>query len=108
MEPGATQDPNPTPRFRNPAAEPDTSPEKQSELKLNVGIGILGTILSIFSAVIFVLVEEELILGIVFGVVALAAAVITARVYGRLRKGRSSAGSSGSRESTESTESTEA
>ena len=33
---------------RNPAALPDSSPEKQSELKLNVGIGVIGTILSLF------------------------------------------------------------
>ena len=88
MEPGATQEP-PTPRFRNPAAEPDTSPEKQSELKLNVGIGILGTVLSLFSAVIFYLVIEEHILGILFAVVTLGAAALTARFYRRLQKGRS-------------------
>lgn len=95
MEPGATQEPNSTPRFRNPAAEPDTSPSKQSELKLNVGIGILGTVLSLFSAVIFFVIEEQLILGIVFVVVALVAAAITARVYGRLKKGRGSGGGEG-------------
>ena len=89
MEPGgATQEPNPTPRFRNPAAEPDSSPGKQSELKLNVGIGIIGTVLSLFSAVIFSLVIEELVLGIVFVVVTIGAAVLTARFYSRLKKGR--------------------
>jgi len=79
------------PRFRNPAAEPDSSPGKQSELKLNVGIGIIGTILSLFSTVIFFLVIEEPILGAVFAVVTVGAAVLTARFYGRLKKGRAAA-----------------
>ena len=92
MEPGAQKDPEPTPRFRNPAAEPDTSPEKQSELKLNVGIGIIGTILSLFSAVIFFYPVEEYILAIIFVVVTIGAAALTARFYSRLKKGR--AGSS--------------
>ena len=74
--------------MRDPTREPDTSPEKQSELKLNVGIGIIGTILSLFVAVVFLFVIDELVLGIVFVVVALASAAITARVYGRLKRGR--------------------
>ena len=77
---------------RNPAALPDSSPEKQSELKLNVGIGVIGTILSLFSAIIFFLVIEEHILGIVFVVVTLASAALTFRFYGRLKKGRTAAG----------------
>lgn len=93
MEPGgATQEPTPTPRFRNPAKEPDASATKQSELKLNVGIGIIGTVLSVFSAVIFFFVEEQLILGIVFVVVAIAAAAITLRVYRRMMRARQSDG----------------
>ena len=92
MEPGgATQEPTPTPRFRNPAAEADSTPGKQSELKLNVGIGIIGTVLSLFSAVIFFFVIEEAILGVVFLVVTLGAAALTARFAGRLRKGRAAA-----------------
>ena len=89
MEPGgATQEPTPTPRFRNPAAEPDSSATKQSELKLNVGIGVIGTVLSVFSAVIFFFVEDEPVLGVVFVVVAIAAALITVRVYRRMMRGR--------------------
>ena len=77
------------PRFRNPAAEPDSSPEKQSELKLNVGIGIMGTILSVGSAVLFFVLLEEMILGILFVVIALVSLAITLRVAARLRAGRS-------------------
>jgi Flp pilus assembly protein TadB len=75
-------------RFRNPAKAPDTSAEKQSELRLNVGIGILGTILSLFSAAIFFFIEEVIVLGIVFVVVAVVSAAITLRVYGRLKRAR--------------------
>lgn len=78
----------PVPRMRNPAAAPDSSPGKQSELKLNVGIGTLGTILSFACAVIFIVVLEELVLGIVFAVVGVVALVITLYVYGRLRRAR--------------------
>jgi len=56
-----------------------------------VGIGIIGTILSLFSMVIFFLVIEEPILGAVFAVVTVGAAVLTARLYGRLKKGRAAA-----------------
>lgn len=79
-----------TPRVRNPAAEPDTSPAKQSELKLNAGIGTLGTILSIACAVIFILVLDEILLGILFGVVALISLTITLYVVGRRRRGQQS------------------
>ena len=76
------------PRFRNPAADPDSSPEKQSELKLNIGIGILGTILSIGVTLIFFLYEEDIVLGIVFAVVALVSLVITLRFVQRRRAGQ--------------------
>ena len=79
---------------RNPAAAPDTSPEKQSELKLNVGIGIIGTFLSLFSAVIFFTPIDEPILSVIFLVVTIVAAAVTFRFYGRLKKAR--ANSSGS------------
>jgi Flp pilus assembly protein TadB len=90
MQPGGETRPGAErqPRFRNPAKAPDTSAEKQSELKLNVGIGVLGTILSLFSAAIFFFIEEVIVLGIVFVVVALVSAAITARVYGRLKRAR--------------------
>lgn len=79
-------------RARNPAAEPDSSPEKQSELKLNVGIGTLGTILSIGVTIIFFVLLDELILGIVFAVIALVSLAITLRVAARLRAGRAALG----------------
>ncbi|MDL5154981.1 hypothetical protein [Actinomycetospora termitidis] len=75
---------------RNPAALPDSTPEKQSELKLNVGIGVLGTLLSLFCAVIFFTPVDEIILAIVFLVVTVISAVVTLRFYGRLKKARSS------------------
>ena len=81
---GAGQDP----QARNPAADPDDAPEKQSELKLNAGIGIIGTILSLAVAVIFFFVEENIPLGIVFVVVALVAGAITARVIQRRRSAK--------------------
>jgi hypothetical protein len=71
------------PRVRNPAADPDSSPDKQSELKLNVGIGILGTILSIGVTLIFFLYEHSVVLGIVFAVVALVSLVLTLRFHRR-------------------------
>ena len=90
MQPGGETTPGAErqPRFRDPTSAPDTSAEKQSELKLNVGIGVLGTILSVFSAVIFFFIEHVMVLGIVFVVVALASAAITTRVYGRLKRAR--------------------
>jgi hypothetical protein len=82
---------------RNPAALPDSSPEKQSELKLNVGIGVIGTILSLFVTIVFILVIDEMILGIVFGVVTIVSAAITLYVLGRKRRGAAAAaGASGS------------
>ena len=81
---------------RNPAALPDSSPEKQSELKLNVGIGIIGTILSLFVTVVFIAVIDELILGIVFAVVTVVSAIITMYVFRRLRRGRSASTGTGS------------
>lgn len=80
---------------RNPAAAPDTSPEKQSELKLNVGIGIIGTILSLFSAIIFFTPVDEPILSIIFLVVTIVAAAVTFRFYGRLKKARANSSGSG-------------
>ena len=77
-----------TPRARNPAADPDHTPGKQSELKLNVGIGIIGTILSIGVAVIFFVVEHSVVLGIVFAVVALVSLAITLYVEQRRRRAR--------------------
>jgi drug/metabolite transporter (DMT)-like permease len=77
-----------TPQARNPAADPDHSPEKQSELKLNVGIGTIGTILSIGVAVIFFFIEHNVILGIVFAVVALVSLAITLYAAQRKRKAR--------------------
>lgn len=74
---------------RNPAALPDSSPEKQRELKLNVGIGILGTLLSLFVTIVFFLIIDELILGIVFAVVTIVSAAITLYVLGRKRRGAS-------------------
>lgn len=74
--------------MRNPVSAPDSSPGKQSELKLNVGIGVLGTILSLACALIFFLILDELVLGIVFAVVAVAALAITLRVRARLTKAR--------------------
>lgn len=70
---------------RDPSAMPDSSPEKQSELKLNVGIGALGTLLSLFVTVVFVAVIDELVLGILFGVVTLVSLVLTLRFRARLR-----------------------
>jgi uncharacterized membrane protein len=78
------------PRVRNPAADPDSSPEKQSELKLNIGIGILGTILSIGVTLIFFLYEHDIVLGIVFAVVALVSLLITLRFVRRRRAGQAS------------------
>lgn len=75
-----------TPRARNPAADPDHTPGKQSELKLNVGIGILGTILSIGVAVIFFFIEHSVVLGTVFAVVALVSLAITLYAAQRKRK----------------------
>jgi hypothetical protein len=80
-----TEEQDKTPQARNPAADPDYTPEKQSELKLNAGIGTLGTILSLAVAVIFFFVEENIPLGIVFVVVALISGAITARVIQRRR-----------------------
>ncbi|WP_433784346.1 hypothetical protein ACQPX6_29475 [Actinomycetospora sp. CA-101289] len=77
-----------TPQARNPAADPDDSPEKQSELKLNVGIGIIGTILSVGVAVIFFFVEHDTILGIVFAVVALISLAVTLYAAQRKRKAK--------------------
>ena len=84
---------------RNPAALPDSSPEKQSELKLNVGIGIIGTILSLFVTVVFIAVIDELILGIVFAVVTVVSAIITMYVLRRLRRGQAASAGSGSESS---------
>ena len=81
---------------RNPAALPDSSPEKQSELKLNVGIGTIGTILSLFVTVIFIAVIDQLILGIVFAVVTVVSAAITLYVLGRKRRGAAAAAGAGS------------
>lgn len=78
--------------MRNPVTAPDSSPGKQSELKLNVGIGTLGTILSLGCALIFYLILDELVLGIVFAVVALVSLAITLRVQGRLKKARQQSG----------------
>jgi len=78
------------PRARNPAADPDHAPEKQRELKLNVGIGTIGTILSIGVAVIFFFVEHNVVLGIVFAVVALVSLAITLYAAQRKRKARPS------------------
>ncbi|HEY2221123.1 hypothetical protein [Actinomycetospora sp.] len=72
---------------RNPSALPDSTPEKQSELKLNVGIGTIGTVLSLFVTIVFFLVIDEVILGIVFAVVTVASAAITLYVLGRMRRG---------------------
>jgi membrane protein implicated in regulation of membrane protease activity len=80
------------PRVRNPAADPDSSPDKQSELKLNVGIGILGTILSIGVTLIFFLYEENIVLGIVFAVVALVSLVLTLRFHQRRKAAQSRSG----------------
>jgi hypothetical protein len=77
-----------TPKARNPAADPDHAPEKQSELKLNVGIGIIGTILSVGVAVIFFFVEHSVVLGIVFAVVALISLAVTLYAAQRKRKAR--------------------
>ncbi|MDD7968574.1 hypothetical protein [Actinomycetospora lemnae] len=79
-----------TPQARNPAADPDHAPEKQSELKLNVGIGTIGTILSIGVALIFFFLEHSVVLGIVFLVVALVAGAITLRAFQRKRNARPS------------------
>lgn len=87
MTTGSTDEPA-RPQVRNPAADPDTSPEKQSELKLNVGIGVLGTILSAAVAVVFFLVLEEHLFGIVFAVVALVSAAITVYAFVRRRRGQ--------------------
>ncbi|GAA4884634.1 hypothetical protein [Actinomycetospora straminea] len=79
-----------TPQARNPAGDPDHAPEKQSELKLNVGIGVIGTILSIGVALIFFFLEHSVVLGIVFVVVALVAGAITLRAFQRKRSARPS------------------
>jgi cbb3-type cytochrome oxidase subunit 3 len=76
---------------RNPAALPDSSPEKQSELKLNVGIGTIGTILSLFVTIVFIAVIDELVLGIVFAVVTVVSAAITLYVFNRKRRGAAAA-----------------
>jgi Flp pilus assembly protein TadB len=84
-----SQDSDPEARWaRNPAADPDHAPEKQSELKLNVGIGTIGTILSIGVALIFFLVEHSVVLGIVFVVVAVVAGAITLYAAQRKRRAR--------------------
>jgi len=75
-----------TPRARNPAADPDHTPGKQSELKLNIGIGIIGTILSVGVALIFFFIEHMVVLGIVFAVVALVSLLITLYAAQRKRK----------------------
>ncbi|MCD2193006.1 hypothetical protein LQ327_06335 [Actinomycetospora endophytica] len=80
---------------RNPSALPDSSPQKQSELKLNAGIGIIGTVLSLFVTVVFFAVIDEPILGIVFAVVMVVSAVITLYVIGRMRRGAAEAAKSG-------------
>jgi undecaprenyl pyrophosphate phosphatase UppP len=77
-----------TPQARNPAADPDHSPEKQSELKLNVGIGVIGTILSVGVAVIFFTVEHSVLLGSIFVVVALVALAVTLYAAQRKRKAK--------------------
>jgi hypothetical protein len=74
---------------RDPSRLPDSSPEKQSELKLNVGIGVIGTILSLFVTIVFLAVIDVIALGILFAVVTVVAAVITFYVYGRMRRGAS-------------------
>jgi hypothetical protein len=80
---------------RNPTALPDSSPEKQSELKLNVGIGTLGTVLSLFVTIVFFTVIDEMILGIVFAVVTVVSAAITLYVLGRKRRGAAEAAAAG-------------
>ncbi|HSK60351.1 MAG TPA: hypothetical protein VK935_15010 [Actinomycetospora sp.] len=77
-----------TPQARNPAADPDHSPEKQSELKLNVGIGVIGTILSVGVAVIFFTVEHSVLLGSIFTVIALVSLAITLYAAQRKRKAK--------------------
>jgi hypothetical protein len=77
-----------TPQARNPAADPDDSPEKQSELKLNVGIGIIGTILSVGVAVIFFFIEHSVVLGGIFAAIALVSLAITLYAAQRKRKAR--------------------
>jgi Flp pilus assembly protein TadB len=83
-----TEEQDKTPQARNPAADPDHAPEKQSELKLNAGIGVIGTVLSLGVAVIFFFIEHSIVLGIVFVVVALVAGAITARVIQRRRNAK--------------------
>ncbi len=82
-----TEDGGKQPHVRNPAGEPDSSPAKQSELKLNTGIGTIGTILSVAVALIFFLILDEVVLGIVFAVVAVVALAVTLYAFSRKRKG---------------------
>lgn len=82
---------DPSPEVPRPADDPDTVPGKQRELKLNVGIGIVGTVLSAAVAVVFFLVLDEPVLGVVFVVVAVLAAAAVARAAQRRSRARSTA-----------------
>ncbi|GLZ45925.1 hypothetical protein Acsp06_21100 [Actinomycetospora sp. NBRC 106375] len=79
---------DPARRVRN-TTSPDSTSEKQSELKLNVGIGTIGTILSFAVAVIFFFILDEIVLGVVFVVVALVSLAITLYAAGRKRRAAS-------------------
>lgn len=80
-------EPDPPPG-RGPVNASDAAPSKQRELKLNVGIGVIGTILSVAVALIFFLILDEIELGIVFAVVAVVSAAVTAYAFLRRRRGQ--------------------
>lgn len=69
----------------SPTQQPDSAPEKQSELKLNIGIAIVATVLCFFVTGVFVLLHS-LAPAIAFAVVGLVCLGILARARHRQRR----------------------
>lgn len=68
-----------------PTRLPDSAPDKQSELKLNIGIAIIAAVLCFFVTAVFVLLHS-LAPAIAFAVVGLVCLGILARALHRRRR----------------------
>lgn len=69
----------------SPTHLPDSAPDKQSELKLNIGIAIITSVLCFFVTGVFVFLHS-LAPAIAFAVVGLACLGILARARHRQRR----------------------
>lgn len=66
----------------SPSHQPDSAPDKQSELKLNIGLSIIASVLCFFVTGVFVLLHS-LAPAIAFAVVGLVCLGILARARHR-------------------------